>query len=210
MTPVIEGEPDQEWSVVFCGSGVDTGGALPTGVLSAWRIGDRPPQVVLDWLVDYAYASVEIPAQVGWSAPFGDEVAPVITQLPTWLWIEPAVWGPRSATTPPVFGITATVTITPVNVSFEGADGEVVDCGPNLGPVYDFNQSEEAQHSDCTLTYHHSSAVGDWSLVSTITWEVTYTCSAFCGPGTREPFTVVNTRDVRVAELQAVLTTPDT
>jgi hypothetical protein len=166
---------------------------------------------VLEWLVDYAYALVEIPVQVGWSAPFGDEDAPLITQLPTWLWVDPEVWAPRSATTPEVFGITATVTVTPAEVVFEGADGEVVGCGPNLGPPYDFDRAEEDQHSDCTLTYHHSSAVGEWSLTSAITWEVTYTCSpAVCGPGTLPPVTIANTRPVRVAELQAVLVAPST
>ena len=206
---VAGGDPDERWSVVYCGTSVDTGGAVPTGVLRAWRIGERPPQAVLDWLVAYAYASVQIPAQVGWSAPFGDDQAPMITQLPTWLWVEPEVWAPQSATTPPVFGITATVTVTPLNVTFEGADGQVVDCGANLAPVYDFSRAEEDQHSDCTLTYHHSSAVGEWHLTSTVTWGVTYICSAYCGPGTLPSLTATSTRPVQVAELQAVLVNPD-
>jgi hypothetical protein len=201
----IDESDDTQWSVVFCDSSVDTGGALLTGWINAWPVGEPPPQAVLDWLVAYAYALVDVPVQVGWAAPFGDDQAPLITQLPTWLWVEPEAWGPRSATTPPVFGVTATVTVTPVNVTFEGADGEVVDCGPNLAPVYDFDLADHEQHSDCTLTYHHSSAVGEWSLTSIVTWEVTYVCSAFCGPGTLAPLTVVNTRPVRVAELQAVL-----
>jgi hypothetical protein len=200
--------PDQIWSVVYCGTGVDTEGALPTGITVAWPFDTEPPQIVLDWLVAYAYALVEVPVQTGQSAPIGDENAPLITQLPTWLWIEPTIWTPRSATTPPVFGITATVTVTPANITFTGPDNETIDCGPNLGPAYNFNRAEEDQHSDCTLTYHHSSAVGEWTLASTLTWEVTYTCSEYCGPGTLAPLTVTNTRSVRVAELQAVLTTP--
>jgi hypothetical protein len=164
---------------------------------------------VLDWLVAYAYALVEVPVQVGWGAPFGDEDAPMITQLPTWLWVEPDVWSPRSATTPDVLGLRATVTVTPTNVTFTGPDNETVDCGPNLGPAYDFTRAEEDQHSDCTLTYRHSSDVGDWELTSTITWDVTYFCSPVeCPPGIMPPLTVTNTRPVRVAELQAVLVAP--
>jgi len=130
----------------------------------------------------------------------------MVTQLPTWLWIEPAAWSPQSATTPPVFGITATATATPINVSFEGADGEVVDCGANTGPAYDFNRSGEDQDSDCVVTYRHSSAVGDWPLRSSVTWQATYACSAYCGSGSFPPYTVTSTRPVRVAELQAILT----
>lgn len=202
-------EDSDEWGVVWCPLGVDTGGAFPVGLRYIWPLTRRPPQVVLDWIVAQAYASVEVPVQVGWAAPFGDDDAPFITQFPTWLWVEPEVWSPRQATTsPPVFGITATVTVTPVNVTFTGAEGEVINCGPNWAPIYNFNVKEEDQHSDCTLTYHHSSAVGEWTLSSTITWQATYTCSAFCGPGTLPPFTITNTRPVTVAELQAVLVAP--
>ena len=126
---------DQVWAVVYCGAGVDTEGAFPTGVSVAWPLDDDElPQVVIDWLIAYAYALVEVPVQVGWSAPYGDEDAPLITQLPTWLWVEPEVWSPRSATTPSVLGLRATVTVTPINVTFTGPDNETIDCGPNLGP----------------------------------------------------------------------------
>jgi hypothetical protein len=201
-------DPEVPWGVVICPSGVDTNGTYAANTFYAWLLEDPPPQVVLDLLVATAYAAVEFPVQVGWSAPFGDEDAPMITQLPTWLWIEPEVWQPRSATTPEVYGITATVTATPVDVEFSSNNDQAVDCGPNLGPPYDFSRAEDDQHSDCTITYHHSSAVGEWDLTSTLTWAITYTCSQHCGPGTLPDYSVVNTRPVRVAELQAVLVTP--
>ena len=197
---------------MFCTPGSEAQGLNPsvwvTGILSTWPLDDGLPRIVEDWLVASAYASVRLPVQVGDSAPVGDRDAPLITQLPTWLWVDAALWQPVSATTAPVFGVTATVTATPRRVVFEnGVD--VVDCGANLGPVYDFSRDEEDQRSDCTLTYHHSSAVGDWTLSSTVWWEATYTCSAGCGPGTLPPYVVRNTRDVRVAELQAVLLPPE-
>jgi hypothetical protein len=178
VTPVGGGaDPEEQWAVVFCPASPEARAANPgvvfTGILEAWPVGGPPPQVVLDWLIARAYASVEVPVQVGRAAPAGDEEAPFIAQLPTWLWVDPLVWVPRSATTPPVFGVTATVTATPVNVAFEGADGERVDCGANTGPSYDFDLDEDEQSSDCTLTYRHSSSIGDWTLSSTITWEVT-------------------------------------
>jgi len=196
---------NQRWSVVSCPRSVDTGGALFAGYLNAWPEAERPPQAFFDWLVLRTYASVRLPIQVGQGAPFGDEDAPMITQLPTWLWVDPAIWAPVSVTSPPVFGHTATVTATPVNVVFEGAD-QVVDCGANEGPVYDFNRSGEEQDSDCTITYRHSSAVGDWDLASRITWDVSYSCSAGCNVGTLRDLVTPNSRPVRVAELQAILT----
>ena len=162
---------------------------------------------MLEWLRDSAYASMQLPVQVGDSAPFGDENAPMITQLPTWLWIDPTVWTPVSLTSDIIFdSFSATVTATPTNITFVGAD-DAINCGPNLGPAYNFNLPGNAQRSDCTLTYHHSSAVGDWNLASTITWEITYTynCPQTCGSGTLNDLTITNTRTVRVAELQAIL-----
>jgi hypothetical protein len=188
-------DPDEAWGAVFCNVGPEAQGLNPsillTGLLSTWPLSEGVPRIVLDYLIARAYASIELPVQVGDAAPMGDEQAPMITQLPTWLWIDPAVWQPVSATTPSVFGVTATVTATPARVVFEGGD-EVVDCGPNLGPAYDFNRDEEDQHSDCTLTYRHSSAVGDWTLSSTIWWEVGYSCSAGCGTGQLPPFVIRN------------------
>jgi hypothetical protein len=208
-------QPDSDeplWGVLFCNPGPEALGINPgitlTGILASWQLGTNPPAIVGQVLIARAYASIELPLQVGQSAPFGDNNAPLITQLPTWLWIDPALWTPRSATPPPVFGITVTATATPINVRFEGADGEQVDCGPNLGPAYNFNIAEQDQHSDCTLTYHHSSAVADYTMTSTITWEANYICSALCGAGSLPPFVITTTRNMRVAELQAILIPP--
>lgn len=209
--PVAEGE--EQWGVVFCNPGIDEAAGLnpailTTGVLSTWPLTDGLPQVVLDYLIALGYASVEIPVQVGDAAPFGDDDTPLIAQLPTWVWVDPAVWQPRSATTPPVFGVTATVTATPTRVVFDNSAGDEVDCGANLGPPYDFARADDEQQSSCTLTFRHTSAVDDWTLSSTIWWTVTYACSSDCGTGTLPPFVVRNTRPVRVAELQAVLLPP--
>ncbi|MEZ5408576.1 MAG: hypothetical protein R2761_11155 [Acidimicrobiales bacterium] len=210
-SPGVDGE--EQWGVVFCHPGVEEAvglnpALLTTGVLSTWPLVDGLPQVVLDYLIALGYASVDIPVQVGDAAPFGDDDTPLITQLPTFLWVDPAVWQPRSATTPSVFGVTATVTATPSRVVFDNSAGDQVDCGANLGPPYDFGRSDDDQHSECTLTFRHTSAVDDWTLSSTIWWTVTYACSSDCGSGTLPPFVVRNTRPVRVAELQAVLLPP--
>ncbi len=202
-------DPDARWNVVFCAPTAEAKGISPeiilTGVLEVFEVGAVPPQIILDWIVARAIAEVPIPVQVGQSAPFGDAVAPMIAQLPAHLWVDETVWQPVSATPPPVFGTTATATATPYRVEFFGPDGEWVDCGNNTGPAYDFSLPDEAQSSVCTITYRHSSSVGEFELVSKIYWEITWACTAFCGTGTLDaPFTTTRTRTVRVAELQAI------
>ncbi|MEM8926533.1 MAG: hypothetical protein AAGD35_23760, partial [Actinomycetota bacterium] len=167
-------DPGNGWVALICpGSPASispgTAGA-GTGLIGAWPIGAQPPQVVLDVLIAQARASLELPLQVGQAAPFGDTDAPLITQLPTWLWIDPAVWAPRSASTPAVFGVFVTATATPTNVTFANDAGDSVNCGANVGPAYNFALDDSQQDSPCTLTYKHSTAVGAHSLTTTLTW----------------------------------------
>lgn len=197
-----------EFRVVFCPSNADTKrvspGIVVSGVLELWEVGDPVPPVIGDLLIERAIASTLVPVQVGQSAPFGDVDAPLITQLPTWGWIEPAVWQPVSATPAPVFGVTVTATATPTVVSFSG-DDETVPCGANEGPAYDFGRDEDAQSSDCTIVFSHSSAVGEYELSSTIAWDISWVCSDVCVSGSLpDPFLTTRIRPVRVAELQAV------
>ena len=56
------------------------------------------------------------------------------------------------------------------------------------------------------MTYKTSSATNDHVLELTVEWEVTYTCSAYCGSGSLDPITRVDTRPVRVAEIQSIVT----
>jgi len=175
-----------------------------TAIFGTWPKNNKPPQVVLDAIVAQSIASIELPYATGDGAPMGTEDIPFITQLPTWLWISEGTWQPHSVTPAPIFGITATTTATPVNVTF-ASDDEFVDCGPNLGPAYNFNLKEDQQHSDCTLTYRHSSNVADHTLVTTITWAITWSCNLYCGSGTSADMVIPTERDVIVAELQALI-----
>jgi len=208
FVPKPGNEVDDTWYYLICPNSpqalANSSILEGTGIFGTWKQDTRPPQVVLDAIVGRSIASVELPHAFGQGAPMGTEDIPFITQLPTWLWIDEANWQPRSVTPPPIFGITATATATPINVTFTG-DNESVDCGPNLGPPYNFNLKENQQHSDCTLTYRHSSNVGNYTLSNTTTWAVTWTCNQFCGSGTAENMVVPSHRDVIVAELQAIL-----
>ncbi len=202
--------PDEEWAAVLCNPGSGAIGVNPgvilTGILDAWPLGTQPPQIILDWIIARSYAAVEIPVPAAQTAPFGDDAAPMIAQLATWGWIEADVWQPVSATPAPVFGVTATATATPYDLVFQGSDGQVVNCGANGGPAYDFTRSDDNQSSDCTLTFEHSSAVADHEVRATIRWSVAYVCSQYCGSGTLPDYVITSVRSVRVAELQAIAT----
>lgn len=203
-------DPDEPWLVVFCAPHDDAIGVSPqiilTGVLATWAQGDpAPPQIFVDWLIAYGYALIKIPLQVGSSSPAGDNAAPLITQLDTWLWIDPSVWATQSATTPPVFGVTATVSAEPYSVEFWTSEGEYIDCLRNVGSVYDYSRPAASQSTDCSVVYRDASSVADQKLTSTVRWEVSYSCSsAACASGTLPDFVITTTRDVRVAEIVGV------
>ncbi len=205
-------DPDQSWAVVTCDRFDEAVLAHRpeiafTGVLDAWPISDTPPQFVLDWMVARSRASIDIPVTTGVAAPHGGPDAPMITQFDTWLWVDDSIWQPVSVTPSAVFGTTVTVTAEPYSVVFEG-DGEFVDCGDNIGAVYDFDRAEHDQSTRCALTYRHSSAVGTYTLSATIKWRVTYECSRYCGSGSLPDFVMTASRPVRVAELQAIGVAP--
>ena len=206
--PMGDRKADDLWSYLECPNSDEALAASPilqgTGIFGVWPQGDEPPQIVQDLIVARSLASLQIPHPSGQGAPMGTVDIPLITQLPTWLWIDETTWQPHSVTPPPLFGITATATATPINVTFTG-DNEFVDCGPNLGPPYNFNLKENQQHSDCTLTYRHSSNVGNYTLTNTITWQITWACNQYCGTGTIGNRAITTYRDVTVAELQAIL-----
>ncbi len=201
-------DPDEIWYVVFCAPSAEAIGVGPqvilTGILETWPGTDAPPQIILDWLIAYGYALVEIPVQFNTTSPVGDTAAPMITQLPTWLWIDPVVWSTRSATTPPVFGVTATVTAEPYRVEFRNSEGGYIDCGANEGAVYNYGLPGGSQSTSCSLTYRDASSVANQEIESTVYWEVTYACSAWCGSGTLPDFEILTSREVRVAEVIGV------
>ncbi len=201
-------DPDEPWTLVTCPSTPESIAAAPQiqfrNVLATWRIGERPPQLMLDYLIARAYASVELPTTTGTSSPPGDTTIPMITQLPTWLWVSDTTWNANyTATTPPLYGTTATVTATPINVTFE-ADNQTIDCANNTGTPYDLTKDEDDQTTNCSLTYNHASVPADHYLQATITWTATYTCNQYCGTGTLPNYTITTRRPVTVEQRQVI------
>jgi len=169
-------------------------------VYERWIEGDPPPQAVLELIVARAQAAAQLPTEGLRLAPAGTPHEPIVVQHDTWLWIDPVIWQPVTATPAPIFGITATVTATPYRITFETGDGTTIDCGNNTGTPW----HPDATDTGCSLTWHHTTATGDQTLTATTHWNATWACTAYCGTGTLPDYITQAVTDVTVAELQTL------
>lgn len=170
-------------SVVYPPVWIATGGAGPS------------PEA----LARAAYGRLRLPAPVIVVSPVGDQ----LVNLPSWLAVSGASWGPRSASAS-VPGVSVTATATPVRVVWSLGDGSRVVCaGP--GAVYSASVSPGAASPTCGHTYRRTSSAlpgGVYRLTATVQWTVTWT-----GAGQQGAFpglTTTSSRLVRVREAPAV------
>jgi hypothetical protein len=193
-------DPAQQWAVAQCP--LDSGRNL----LDWWPVGSAPPAALIDALRQQARDAVPFPVMAQASAPGGDRDAPFITQLPTWLWVDPAAWHPVQARASLAGIVTVTAAARPTGLRWDAGTGEpALHCvGP--GVAYDRSVPEDEQSTDCRVTYHHSSAAtgGPYHLTMGLQWDVSWSCEPGCGGGPLPPVTVTTTRPVWVAELQAL------
>jgi hypothetical protein len=128
-----------------------------------------------------------------------------VTNVPTWLWIDPATWGVRTATAS-VPNESATVTATPVSVTWTMGDGSRVVC---RGPGTPYTGGDPARPSpDCGHTYRQSSAGQPglrYPVTATTTWRLTWVASGVvAASGSLAPLLRTATTTLRVAEAQTV------
>ena len=97
------------------------GAAAPAG--PAAGAGPAPPDPAV--LAALARQTLGLPSPVIRSSPAQDALQ--LTNLPTWLWINPAEWVPESKTAT-VPGESVTATATPVSVTWHPGDGSTVTC----------------------------------------------------------------------------------
>lgn len=124
-----------------------------------------------------------------------------LVQVPTWMWVDGAAWGPRSSTAS-VPGVTVTATATPQRVIWDMGNGERVVC-PGPGTPYDTSRGEAGQRSDCSYTYRHP---GYLSVSATVVWTVTWSVAGAPGGGTLPGMFRTTSVPVTVAEAQAINT----
>jgi hypothetical protein len=187
---------DGQWYAYWCGNGVD----LWLGNL--W-VPAAQPAVAPVVLAQLARRYIPLPPPTIQTSPMAS--ADQVVNVPTWLWADPATWGVRRATAS-VPNESATVTATPVTVTWTMGDGRRVVC---RGPGTPFSGGDPARESpDCGHTYHQSSARRAglrYPVTATTTWRITWVASGVTGgSGTLAPLLRTSTTTLRVAEAQTV------
>jgi len=135
-----------------------------------------------------------------------------VVNLSSWLWIDPSSWHTFRATAT-AGGVTATATAVPESVSWSMGDGHTVVCnGP--GTPYQAGVPPNAQSTDCSYTYRTSSAGqpsadgdlnnGAFSVVSTISWGVSWSATGAAGGGALPSLHTSATELVRVEQVESV------
>jgi hypothetical protein len=159
-------------------------------------------------LAALARQTLGLPSPVIRSSPAQNALQ--LTNLPTWLWINPAEWVPESKTAT-VPGESVTATATPVSVTWHPRDGSTVTC-QGAGTPYTSADNPAAASPSCGHTYTSSSAGqpgGAFRATATITWDVTWQGAGGAG-GVLPPLFTTAVAAFRVAESQALNTSGGT
>ncbi len=128
-----------------------------------------------------------------------------VTNVPTWLWIDPSQWQPVSASAS-AGNVTVTTTATPDRVVFDMGNGDTMSCrGP--GTPYDPSRPAAEQATGCAYTYRRSSAHrpdGRYRVTATIFYRVAWSASGIAAGGALPPVSQRSSVPLRVAEIQAL------
>jgi len=167
--------------------------------------GGAPPPPNPGALAVQALNRTPLPQPAIAMAPGGD--IPLLVNLPTFLWIDPAQWRPVSASAS-AGGVTSTVTAVPQRVIWNMGQGDTVTCdGP--GEPYVPSLPDDAQPSECQFTYPASSARSPdktFTVTATVEWHVTWSASGAAGGGDLGISRRASTTTVQVAEIQVLNT----
>lgn len=154
-------------------------------------------------LAEQARSQLLLPSPRIVANPAGEQ----LVNLPTWLWVDPASWGARSATAQ-VPGVMVTAVARPTSVSWSMGDGSSVSC-PGPGAPFPPGGDPWATSPDCGHVYRDSSAAQAgqaFPVTATVHWSVTW-WGAGQG-GTFPDLTTSASTQFRVAEAQALGTGP--
>ncbi len=189
---------DVDYWVVFCPPAVTAYTFYPDG--------GRPPAPIIGDMIQDAYVRTPVVAFDPVTSPDGDDDIPLVTQLPTFLWVDETVWNTPVSAEASIPGFTVRTTAVPALATWSGGDGEETCTGGEMVPYQFGIGGDDAQPSDCVTVFKQSSAVADHEIGLAASWTVSYTCSnSVCG-GPLPDITTNSVRPVTVAEIQAVAT----
>jgi hypothetical protein len=125
-------------------------------------------------------------------------------QAPTYFWIDDFQPITRTLTLGPTW---VTLTATPVRIDVDLGNGDSVSCveAPAFGP-----SDRVDRFQGCGYTYRHSSAMSPngetWPVTVTAVWTASWTSSSGAGGTFGEAHLEAPTRELPVAEIQAIVT----
>jgi hypothetical protein len=162
------------------------------------------PLVTPEVLAQQATRFLPLPAPIIRTNPAAD--LDQLVNLETWLWVDRAGWGRRTATAA-VPGLAVTVVAIPTTVTWRPGDGTVRVCrGP--GTAYDPARPPGVQRPSCAHTYRRSSAgepAGRYRMTATTIWTIRWTASgALTTSGSLPPLERSARTSVRVVEAEAL------
>jgi hypothetical protein len=174
--------------------------------------GGLAPQVTPEQLIPDAWARVQrqLPTPVPRIAPA--DLAPdgfAFVQMPAFFWVDqaPGQWEDVSATAA-VAGLSLTVTAVPEQLVVTTGDGETLQC-EGAPPAFPTDADPDT-FAGCRHVYRHSSAMAPngetYPVTVAIVWHATWQASNGQSGDLGTLTTTSTTRDLPVAEIQAVVT----
>ncbi|RKS04978.1 hypothetical protein DFP74_0558 [Nocardiopsis sp. Huas11] len=192
--------------VEFAQSGLEGPHQMPPGLAECEAISSGTGAEVFDpaVLAEQARAVMRLPApDIGTAPALGK---PRFVNLPSWMWVDAAEWGPVSATASVSAG-SVTVLATPDRVVWDTGDGhEVVCAGP--GTVFSEAVYREEGSPDCGHTYTTLPEAGAGATVDVRAvweWGVSWSSSDGRG-GDLDDLSTSSTVAVPVSEIHHVIT----
>lgn len=173
-----------------------------------------PPQheeaITPEMLAALAYQHMELPGTKVTLAP--EAVTKV--NLPTWAWLDKAVFDDVKATAAinvPGFNIEATTTASPKSLTLNPgtkdattipADGQCPIVDGKIGEPYAKGKSEETP--PCGITYRRSSGGDTYPLKASLTWEITWQGTGQATAVAMPNGTIEAVQDITVEEIQSI------
>lgn len=166
-----------------------------------WVAEDGLPPGLGEVVARSARAEVRVPTIDNESSPEGWDI-PHLTQLPVWLWIDDDGWSTVTGSASlPGFGVSATVTATPVSSTWL-VDGDLVaEC--EQGNAWQPGSDDDA--AECSVTFDQPF---EGSLSTIVTYDVTVSCvpAGLCDGVAFDPIRAEVTRPIRAVEAWGVVT----
>ncbi|MFF1710280.1 hypothetical protein [Streptomyces sp. NPDC058268] len=173
-----------------------------------------PPQheeaITPEILAALAYQHMELPGTKVTLAP----EATTKVNLPTWAWLDKAVFDDVTATAAidvPGFHLEATTTATPKSLTLDPgtkdattipADGECPIVDGRIGEPYAKGKSKETP--PCGITYRRSSGGDTYPLKASLTWEISWQGTGQAAPVGMPNGTIEAVQDITVEEIQSI------